>query len=68
MKKLIALLTIAGFMTFGISNSVLAQQEENVPQTEQTATEAAAAEAVENAEEAATEEAPAAEETTEAEA
>ena len=44
MKKLIALLTIAGFMTFGISNSVLAQQEENVPQTEQTATEAAAAE------------------------
>ena len=40
MKKLIALLTIAGFMTFGISNSVLAQQEENVPQTEQTATEA----------------------------
>ena len=40
MKKLIALLTIAGFMTFGISNSVLAQQEENVPQTEQTAAEA----------------------------
>lgn len=37
MKKLIALLTIAGFMTFGISNSVLAQQEENVPQTEQAA-------------------------------
>ena len=37
MKKLIALLTIAGFMTFGISNSVLAQQEENVPQTEQVA-------------------------------
>ena len=40
MKKLIALLTIAGFMTFGISNSVLAQQEENVPQTEQVAAEA----------------------------
>lgn len=45
MKKLIALLTIAGFMTFGISNSVLAQQEENVPQTEQ-ATEQVAAEEV----------------------
>ena len=40
MKKLIALLTIAGFMTFGISNSVLAPQEENVPQTEQVAAEA----------------------------
>ena len=40
MKKLIALLTIAGFITFGISNSVLAQQEENVPQTEQVAAEA----------------------------
>ena len=39
MKKLIALLTIAGFMTFGISNSVLAQQEENVQQTEQVAAE-----------------------------
>lgn len=37
MKKLIALLTIAGFMTFGISNSVLAQQDENAPQTEQAA-------------------------------
>ena len=37
MKKLIALLTIAGFLTFGISNSVLAQQDENVPQTEQVA-------------------------------
>ncbi len=45
MKKLIALLTIAGFMTFGISNAVLAQQEENVPQTEQ-ATEQVAAEEV----------------------
>ena len=40
MKKLIALLTIAGFITFGISNSVLAQQEENTPQTEQVAAEA----------------------------
>ena len=40
MKKLIALLTIAGFLTFGISNSVLAQQDENVPQTEQVAAEA----------------------------
>ena len=46
MKKLIALLTIAGFMTFGISNSVLAQQEENVPQTEQVAEEAAPVEEV----------------------
>lgn len=51
MKKLIALLTIAGFLTFGISNSVLAQQDENVPQTEQVATEEVAAEQV--AEEAA---------------
>ncbi len=39
MKKLIALLTIAGFMTFGISNSVLAQQDENQVQTEQAVTE-----------------------------
>ena len=46
MKKLIALLTIAGFLTFGISNSVLAQQDENVPQTEQVATEEVAAEEV----------------------
>lgn len=56
MKKLIALLTIAGFMTFGISNSVLAQQEENVPQTEQVAAEATeqvAEEAAAPAEEAA---------------
>ncbi|MBQ8761288.1 MAG: MotA/TolQ/ExbB proton channel family protein [Bacteroidales bacterium] len=56
MKKLIALLTIAGFMTFGISNSVLAQQEENVPQTEQAAPAEAAAEEV-AAEEVAAEEA-----------
>ena len=47
MKKLIALLTIAGFMTFGISNSVLAQQDENAVQTEQVATEEAAAPAEE---------------------
>lgn len=46
MKKLIALLTIAGFMTFGISNSILAQQEENVPQTEQAAPAEVAAEEV----------------------
>ncbi len=56
MKKLIALLTIAGFITFGISNSVLAQQEENTPQTEQVAAEATeqvAEEAAAPAEEAA---------------
>ena len=56
MKKLIALLTIAGFLTFGISNSVLAQQEENTPQTEQVAAEATeqvAEEAAAPAEEAA---------------
>ena len=46
MKKLIALLTIAGFMTFGISNSVLAQQEETPAQTEQVATEQVATEQV----------------------
>ena len=44
MKKLIALLTIAGFITFGISNSVLAQQDENAPQTEQVAEQDAQAE------------------------
>ena len=55
MKKLIALLTIAGFITFGISNSVLAQQDENAVQTEQT-TEQVAEEAA-PAEEVATEEA-----------
>ena len=44
MKKLIALLTIAGFMTFGISNSVLAQQDETPAQTEQVATEEVVAE------------------------
>ena len=47
MKKLIALLTIAGFITFGISNSVLAQQDENAVQTEQVATKEAAAPAEE---------------------
>ena len=37
MKKLIALLTVAGFLTFGISNTLLAQQEEQSTeaQTEQ---------------------------------
>ncbi len=55
MKKLIALLTIAGFMTFGISNSVLAQQDENAVQTEQVAEQAA--EEAAPAEEVATEEA-----------
>ena len=44
MKKLIALLTIAGFITFGISNSVLAQQDENAQQTEQVAEQDAQAE------------------------
>ncbi|MCQ2313712.1 MAG: MotA/TolQ/ExbB proton channel family protein [Bacteroidales bacterium] len=38
MKKLIALLTVVGFMTFGASNLVLAQEQEgNEPQTEQVA-------------------------------
>ena len=54
MKKLIALLTIAGFLTFGISNSVLAQQDENVPQTEQVATEEVAVEEAAPAEEVVT--------------
>ena len=54
MKKLIALLTIAGFLTFGISNSVLAQQDENVPQTEQVATEEVATEEAAPAEEVVT--------------
>ena len=54
MKKLIALLTIAGFLTFGISNSVLAQQDENVPQTEQVATEEVATAEVATAEEVVT--------------
>ena len=57
MKKLIALLTIAGFITFGISNSVLAQQEENVPQTEQAAPAEEAAPVEEVAAEVAAEEA-----------
>ena len=55
MKKLIALLTIAGFMTFGISNSVLAQQDENAVQTEQVATEEVVAEEAAPAVEEATE-------------
>ena len=57
MKKLIALLTIAGFMTFGISNSVLAQQDENAAQTEQVATEQVATEEATPAEAAPAEEA-----------
>lgn len=40
MKKIIALLTVAGFLTFGISNSLLAQQDKNEPQTEQQVTPA----------------------------
>ena len=56
MKKLIALLTIAGFITFGISNSVLAQQDENAVQTEQVATEEATEEVVAEAAEEAAEE------------
>ena len=56
MKKLIALLTIAGFITFGISNSVLAQQDENAVQTEQVATEETAAPAEEVVAEEAAEE------------
>ncbi|MCQ2323177.1 MAG: MotA/TolQ/ExbB proton channel family protein, partial [Bacteroidales bacterium] len=45
MKKLFALLTVAGFLTFGISNTLLAQEENAQPveaQTEQV-TEAPAA-------------------------
>ena len=57
MKKLIALLTIAGFMTFGISNSVLAQQDENAVQTEQTTEQVATEEAAAPAEEVVAEEA-----------
>ena len=34
MKKLIALLTVAGFLTFGISNTLLAQQEEQSTETQ----------------------------------
>ena len=44
MKKLIALLTVAGFLTFGISNLLLAQEENAQPteaQTEQVAAPAA---------------------------
>ena len=36
MKKLIALLTVAGFLTFGISNSLLAQEENAQPVEAQT--------------------------------
>ena len=59
MKKLIALLTVAGFLTFGISNSLLAQEENaqtNAAQTEQvaTATETAEMATMETAAEAPT--------------
>ena len=36
MKKLIALLTVAGFLTFGISNALLAQEETQQEQPAQT--------------------------------
>ncbi len=36
MKKLIALLTVAGFLTFGISNALLAQEETQTEQAAQT--------------------------------
>jgi len=36
MKKLIALLTVAGFLTFGISNALLAQEETQTEQPVQT--------------------------------
>ena len=36
MKKLIALLTVAGFLTFGISNALLAQEENGPAQPAQT--------------------------------
>ena len=51
MKKLIALLTIVGFMTFGIGNLVFAQEEQAQPEaTEQTvAPETVEAQAVEPA-------------------
>ncbi|MCQ2304137.1 MAG: MotA/TolQ/ExbB proton channel family protein [Bacteroidales bacterium] len=54
MKKLIAFLMVAGFMTFGISNLVVAQEEQAQPEaTEQTVApeEATPAEAVEAVEE-----------------
>lgn len=42
MKKLFALLMVAGFMTFGISNLVVAQEEQQAPEaTEQVAPEEA---------------------------
>jgi len=61
MKKLIAFLTIAGFMTFGIGNTVLAQEQNN-PQTDQQV-EAAAPAADTNAVAEAAEEAAPVEET-----
>ena len=64
MKKLFALLMVAGFMTFGISNLVVAQEEQQAPEaTEQVAPEEATQPEVAPAEEVteaiqATEEAP----------
>jgi len=52
MKKLFALLTVAGFLTFGISNALLAQEENAQPaeaQTEQVAETPAETPAVEPA-------------------
>ena len=40
MKKLIALLTIAGMLTFGFSNVVVAQDEEAATETEMTTEDA----------------------------
>lgn len=54
MKKLIALLTVAGFLTFGISNYLLAQEENAQPVEEQTEQVEAAAPAEEPAETVAT--------------
>lgn len=38
MKKLVALLTVAGMLTFGVINTVMAQDQPTTPQTEQTDT------------------------------
>ena len=47
MKKLIALLTVAGFLTFGISNLLLAQEQEENAQPVEAQTEQVAAPAAE---------------------
>ena len=54
MKKLIALLTVAGFLTFGISNYLLAQEENAQPVEEQTEQVEATPAAVEETTEVAT--------------